>query len=89
MYATGSGSAVVGNSGNSSSSRSVGNLRLGILPENRAINFQEPFVYNASNGLQIKSYGLIDEKGGNRYGPQGFFLTAFFFNSLMVFNPVK
>ena len=44
--------------------RSVGNLRLGILPENRAINFQEPFVYNTSNGLQIKSYGLIDDKKG-------------------------
>ena len=43
--------------------RSASNLKLGILPENRAINFQEPFVvYNATNGLQIKSYGLIDDK---------------------------
>ena len=44
--------------------RSAGNLaafRLGILPENRAINFREPgIVYSDSNGLQIKSYGLID-----------------------------
>ena len=44
--------------------RSAGNLaafRLGILPENRTINFREPgIVYADSNGLQIKSYGLID-----------------------------
>ena len=47
--------------------RSTSNLKLGILPENRAINFQEPFtVYNASNGLQIKSYGLIDDKVENK-----------------------
>ena len=46
--------------------RSAGNLaafRLGILPENRTINFREPgIVYADSNGLQIKSYGLIDGK---------------------------
>ena len=48
--------------------RSASNLKLGILPENRAINFQEPFIYNANNGLQIKSYGLIDEKMSERNG---------------------
>jgi hypothetical protein len=46
--------------------RSAGNLaaiRLGILPENRAIHFREPgIVYTDANGLQIKSYGLIDGK---------------------------
>ena len=51
--------------------RSTSNLKLGILPENRAINFQEPFVYNATNGLQIKSYGLIDDKVGNRTNQKG------------------
>lgn len=44
---------------------SSGNLaaRLGILPENRTIlNFKESGnVFNTSNGLQIKTYGLIDE----------------------------
>ena len=48
--------------GSISHHRSTSNLKLGILPENRAINFQEPFIYNATNGLQIKSYGLIDDK---------------------------
>ena len=49
--------------GSISHHRSTNNLKLGILPENRAINFQEPFVvYNATNGLQIKSYGLIDDR---------------------------
>ena len=46
--------------------RSAGNLaafRLGILPENRTINFREPgIVYADANGLQLKSYGLIDGK---------------------------
>ena len=44
---------------------SSGNLaaRLGILPENRTIlNFKEAGnVFNTSNGLQIKTYGLIDD----------------------------
>lgn len=52
------------NFGQKEQHRSAGNLaafRLGILPENRAINFREPgIVYSGSNGLQIKSYGLID-----------------------------
>ena len=50
-----------------SAARSAGNLnnsaaaRLGILPENRTINFQEAgLVYNSATGMQIKSYGLID-----------------------------
>ena len=41
-------------------SRSAGNLRLGILPENRTINFQEPGIYTGSNWMEIKSYGMID-----------------------------
>jgi hypothetical protein len=44
---------------------SSGNLaaRLGILPENRTIlNFKEAGnVFNTSSGLQIKTYGLIDD----------------------------
>ena len=44
---------------------SSGNLaaRLGILPENRTIlDFKEPGnVFSTSNGLQIKTYGLIDD----------------------------
>ena len=44
---------------------SSGNLaaRLGILPENRTIlDFKEPGnVFSTTNGLQIKTYGLIDD----------------------------
>ena len=60
----------------SSHSKSAGNLRLGILPENRTINFQEPgIVYKSSrSGMQIKSYGLIDDdkkgKGVSNGGSQ-------------------
>eukprot|EP00095_Tigriopus_kingsejongensis_P010860 maker-scaffold592_size129239-snap-gene-0.24 protein:Tk10860 transcript:maker-scaffold592_size129239-snap-gene-0.24-mRNA-1 annotation:"PREDICTED: uncharacterized protein LOC101740740" len=60
----------------SHASRSAGNLahnaRLGILPENRTINFQEAgIVYNSSNGMQIKSYGLIDGKSDSGKGSLG------------------
>lgn len=65
----------------SHASRSASNLmgsnaaRLGILPENRTINFQEAgIVYNSSNGMQIKSYGMIDGKSDpskNSLGPPG------------------
>ena len=49
---------------------SSGNLaaRLGILPENRTIlDFKEAGnVFNTSHGLQIKTYGLIDESREKR-----------------------
>ena len=48
-------------------SRSAGNLRLGILPENRAISFQESGViyHSTADGMELKNYGLIDKAGPN------------------------
>jgi hypothetical protein len=42
-------------------SKSAGNLRLGILPENRTINFQD-------KSLQIKDYGMIDSSNQSNGG---------------------
>ena len=75
---------------------SSGNLaaRLGILPENRTIlNFKEAGnVFNTSSGLQIKTYGLIDDLVKDRETSETnaqVSLTCFFEKNIHKIKPIK